>query len=446
MLGKGIWMKMTIDNLIKEHQDDIPNYKLDPNNCYKVAFPSFDAKADILLEKDRDLTVLEIFILRAIHAGISNSNDVCDILGIVESKKAAVYSLINLFKQEKYVEEKSNILTLSDKGKRLLETLKIPKLKEWTLKFCWDAITGEYYQHYGLYDELTVKQDGIRLVHKYLSLNEEGLVRDILELKELWKAQNMLWLGELSRIEKLRPLKSRPGYRIMGLLTFIPHYSGDTIFQVYSDDENRYSLHEAALQDMLRDGASIFSERTNFVTARSKESYVKIIPTAEHQQWLFKTLRNKTCRQIVIFSGWISSSVVDEHLKHLIENAIARGVNILIGYGYDERENLPSKQREEEDKALRIFKEIRQQDRGENLKLYRFRQRGQHAKILICDKSYMIVSSFNWLSFSGKADFYGRERIEYGVLIEDENAIEAMLDELQFLIENEGYDPIQAKI
>lgn len=434
---------MNIDKLIKEHQNDIPNYKLDLDNCFEIALPSFNLTVDILLEKDRPLTVLEIFVLRAVNVGISNAGEVCNVLGIIDSKKTAVLTIVNQFQKGGYIEVNSGRLALSDQGKELLKVLQIPKLKEWTLKCCWDAITGEYYQHYGLHDELTLKQDGIHIVNSYLFLDEERLSNDIVELKDVWKAQNMPWLGELSRIEELRPLRSRPSYRRMGLLTFIPHYSGDTIFQVYHDDKNRSSSHEAALQDMLRDGVPIFPETSNFVAKNATESYIKIIPTAEHPQWLFKTLHRKDCKQIVIFSGWISSSVVDEHLKHLIENAVARGTRILIGYGYDEKDNLPPKQREEEDKALAIFREIRQQQNGgQNLKLYRFRQRGQHAKILICDYEYMIVSSFNWLSFSGKPDIYGRERIEYGILIEDEGAIKNMLDELLFLIENEGYDPM----
>ena len=436
-------MAMNIDNLVKDHQNDIPNYKLDHDNCCKIALPSFNITVDILLEKDRPLTVLEIFVLRAIDTGFSDADEVCNILGIVDSKKVAVLSIVSLFQKGGYVEVKSNRLVLSEHGKKLLEVLEIPKLKEWTLKCCWDAITGEYYQHYGLHDELTIKQNGIRIINSYLFLDEERLSSDIIELKDVWKRQNMPWLGELSKIEGLRPLRTRPSYRVMGLLTFVPHYSGDTIFHVYHDDGSRSSFHEAVLQDMLRDDTHIFTETDNFVAKGTTESHIKIIPTAEHPQWLFKTLHSKACKQIVIFSGWISSSVVDEHLKHLIENAVARGTTVLIGYGYDERDNLPPKQREEEDKALRIFKEIRQQENGgQNLKLYRFRQRGQHAKILICDSEYMIVSSFNWLSFSGKPDIYGRERIEYGILIEDERAIENMLDELLFLIENEGYDPM----
>jgi hypothetical protein len=77
-----------------------------------------------------------------------------------------------------------------------------------------------------------------------------------------------------------------------------------------------------------------------------------------------------------------------------LEAALARGVSVHIGWGIsqDEREGPDAHPR-----ALARLETLAKS--YSNLVLRRLGD--THAKVLICDRRYVIVGSFNWLSFRG---------------------------------------------
>jgi len=163
-----------------------------------------------------------------------------------------------------------------------------------------------------------------------------------------------------------------------------------------------YQLKEqiSALEDRLKE-------------METQAGTTEVLQMYEHRPKLISALRT-AIKQIIIVSPWLNTDAVDYELRQEIANSLKRGINIYIAYGFGE----PSSA---EIRTVNKLKEIAQKKKG---KLSLFRVGDQvdiHSKVLICDQDFMIMSSFNWLSFAG--DPTRGSRIEDGMLTRDKKAI-----------------------
>lgn len=108
----------------------------------------------------------------------------------------------------------------------------------------------------------------------------------------------------------------------------------------------------------------------------------------EHPAVLWDTL--ETARErVVIVTPWITSQVVDRRAIDAIRKLLERGCRLYIGYGIDE--NRPAKPIPPELSELaKRFPAFQLRDFGDT-----------HEKMLIKDDQYVVIGSFNWLSFKG---------------------------------------------
>ena len=88
-----------------------------------------------------------------------------------------------------------------------------------------------------------------------------------------------------------------------------------------------------------------------------------------------------------------------------------RGITIVIGYGFSEPN--PT-----ETHTIKSLQKVAVNKPGK-IKFYRVGD--VQSKVLICDDQFMIMSSFNWLSFAG--DPTRGSRVEDGILTRDKAAI-----------------------
>lgn len=100
---------------------------------------------------------------------------------------------------------------------------------------------------------------------------------------------------------------------------------------------------------------------------------------------------------LCISSPWLGYSVINDEFKQLIETTLQRGVTIKIRYGIgnnndDSRNNATNT----------IAQDL--QNRFHNYENFIMIKANAHSKILICDNSYYLLGSYNYLSFSGKYD------------------------------------------
>lgn len=121
-----------------------------------------------------------------------------------------------------------------------------------------------------------------------------------------------------------------------------------------------------------------------------------------HRNFLIKSVKSSK-KDLIIVSGWATSFALDAELTTLLKKAINRGVNIYICFGY--KYSRDTRKRLSDIKGLEILRTL--QDHSNTNKAFGniyISQIPNHSKILICDKKYYVVGSFNWLSNSGSTN------------------------------------------
>ncbi len=134
---------------------------------------------------------------------------------------------------------------------------------------------------------------------------------------------------------------------------------------------------------------------------REKESSVRWVMTSKaHRRILLSTLRTAKQR-IIILSGWLTDRAFDDDFRSLILEALQRGVEVYIGYGYRQKGEAKITRKEQKTASAELFglQEwcAKNKPKG-RLNVWNY---PNHAKLLLKDRSYVICGSFNWLSNSG---------------------------------------------
>lgn len=114
--------------------------------------------------------------------------------------------------------------------------------------------------------------------------------------------------------------------------------------------------------------------------------------------------------EINIISPWMNENVVDDKLVALMANALERGVIIKIIYGIGNQDDNRSKRSDKmADKLKNRFSHY-----GDRMSIKRS---NTHIKMLLCDNKYMMMGSYNFLSFRGdyQGDDLRKETVKYQV-------------------------------
>lgn len=149
-----------------------------------------------------------------------------------------------------------------------------------------------------------------------------------------------------------------------------------------------------------------------------QESANRILNTYDHRPLLLKALKDAQ-KQVIIVSPWIKRSGVNNEVLLLIEKALQKKVQVVIGYGIsDEQDSDP--------KILKQLENMKRKKYGNYLTLVSLNN--THEKVLICDNDFLVITSFNWLSFRGDPKFGFRQ--ETGYYTEIKEGIKKMKENL----------------
>jgi hypothetical protein len=159
---------------------------------------------------------------------------------------------------------------------------------------------------------------------------------------------------------------------------------------------------------------------------RDAEAALQALPirnlyTFDHPPLLEEAL-NHTRERLMIISPWIKANVVDKGFLEKLEALLKRNVAVFIGYGISKQPtaNLDPQHQAARDQLSHL---------AGKYSSFRFKRLGDtHAKILIKDSDFSVVSSFNWLSFKGDPNRTFRD--EQGLKVQDKNFIEKKFAEL----------------
>jgi hypothetical protein len=147
---------------------------------------------------------------------------------------------------------------------------------------------------------------------------------------------------------------------------------------------------------------------------------VSAVETYEHPAILRKAIEESESRLLLI-SPWVREGVVDGEFLVLLEEALERGVEFYLGWGMSAKEE----GRGDADKEV-LRKLTALSKRFHNFHLKRLGR--THAKVLICDRRFIVVTSFNWLSFKGDPKRTFRD--ERGTMVTIDGHVDQQFEDL----------------
>lgn len=196
----------------------------------------------------------------------------------------------------------------------------------------------------------------------------------------------------------------------------------------YKDSKLEREISNLTTQlDAIKDNSDDYEEQKESATERirflekkigemknERKGADRILSTYDHRPLLIEALENAQ-NTVVIVSPWIKSGGLNHEILGRIERALQRKTQVIIGYGISEKED--------SDKwILQRLSDIQNKQHGKKLHLVRLSN--THEKVLIKDNEYMVITSFNWLSFKGDPNKGFRQ--ETGYYTESKDAIKQM--------------------
>ena len=165
------------------------------------------------------------------------------------------------------------------------------------------------------------------------------------------------------------------------------------------------------------------------VQYRLEQLAVRPLAVYEHPPLLRRALKHARDR-ILLISPWIRRAVVTREFVETLGEALKRGVNVYIGYGLGESDV----KEKPWDKEARSELARLAEGRGR----FTFKRLGDtHAKVLIKDQEFFVITSFNWLSFRGNQNQTFRE--EWGTLVAVPSVVEEYFQQMVGrFVANEG--------
>jgi len=138
---------------------------------------------------------------------------------------------------------------------------------------------------------------------------------------------------------------------------------------------------------------------------------VRAIETYEHPAILTDAL-DTAKERILLLSPWLRSGVIDDEFLDKLAAALQRGVEVYLGWGMSGHEG---SRPDADPPVLEALTKLAAHEGRFHLK----RLGRTHAKVLICDQRFVVVTSFNWLSFKGDPKRTFRDERGTMVTIED---------------------------
>lgn len=116
---------------------------------------------------------------------------------------------------------------------------------------------------------------------------------------------------------------------------------------------------------------------------------MRTLSVHEHPAILYNAIKS-TNRSLVIISPWITRAVVNHNFVKQLEELLLRDVEVKIGFGIGDNERY-------DEYAQSLLENLDKKYSNFILK----HLGDTHAKILIKDDEFYVITSFNWLSFKG---------------------------------------------
>ncbi|MCG3696647.1 hypothetical protein [Aliarcobacter butzleri] len=409
--------------LARKYYEYYHDEKYELYDIQEFYYPYFKIKCNCIFREKTKLSIVEEIFLSAIKEGINDLKELEVFLAL--DKEVFEELAAHLHIDKLFVE--TPILTLTDVGIKVLNDSGILTTQEDDRYVVLDAILG-----------IPVSIDMTDERKKDKSKNKNNLRVQIAypKTETLDKNVNNKALQTIL-FESIKSTnnKEKEIYEIKEILdTYKFHKKYYALFFKNENNPNKVLiLNNGEPNDELTNIVSDFEQKGKNLfdlSKLAKEEHIELskdktikeysevdnldngtqLSTYEHPKF-FDYAFKYSKKEVVIVSPWIRWEVI-EGKKGYIEDALKRNVRITFNYGMGKYKDLDKESKEFFDKMRSKYN---------NLLVYITRNVPDHSKILICDRDWMITTSFNWTSFKG--DIKKGKRKEKGTFLNDRNEI-----------------------
>jgi predicted transcriptional regulator len=428
----------------------------------EVGLPYWDVPVRCRLLRKKPVGVLDEFTLKCIQAELRNSSDIAKFLGIPEQVIQGVMgNLVNTGSLAAVATSSSSLhYTLTEHGKTVLSELSVITPEERTLRMAYDGLTRTYtvVDHAMRWRPRDLRGNDILEIpafpvdppsvgpndtisigsvlrgitdtaqHELLTVigldgkREKFFVRAVALIFQSVDRHDEMHVsfaidGRVSEEHDLAFAKAE-GVRKVGIFAQIAEgaspdslLSGDLLRQRTDEAEvvairrttERYREQLSALEEKigsasddqrgeLVDQAAEAAVRLDEAETALERMPVRVLEVHEHAPLLTRAMLSSSIRLLII-SPWIRAAIVDKTFIDNLRKLLVAGVQVVIGYGIGDDKAARERDRQAE-KQLELL--------AADFDSFTFARLGDtHAKVLISDDAYAVVTSFNWLSFRG---------------------------------------------
>ncbi|WP_146176504.1 phospholipase D-like domain-containing protein [Rhodococcus sp. OK519] len=430
-----------------------------------AAVPVTILRVDVLAQERKPIPLLDEFILRFVHAGVLEIDEIASLLGL--QREQVVATVADQISSNNLARESSGRLGLTALGLEAARNLAAvqPVLTQLNVPFdrlVWDA---QAYARSSLIKKRDAQEAGLELlpakknsridlnaltVERFNQLIESGDDRmrqvEVLRVRKiasqhlhLYMPAQLLIYGDPGTGEVELGLcingDLQPAH---GLELAAAEAAAKLGIAVAAPDPRPRLGPELEQQRVASDQVEIIRAagerpRTGKAEAlerppkRIEEIAVRSVDVHEHSQLLTKAL-NAAKQRLLIIAPWVKGGVVNTDFVAALERRLRAGVEVHIGHGYGPDD------RGSDGSALQRLDNLAK--RFERLRVVRLQN--THAKILIFDDVW-ITTSFNWLSFRGDPD--RTYRMEEGTLVQIASEVDKAFVRYTGILDADGMDP-----
>lgn len=438
---------MTTEEIVARFVDARPDFAL--ASYAEVGLPFYRISVRLQIVEHKELDPLQEFTLRAVDAGIDDRVEIQRALGLDANVVQA--TVLGLIEREAVSvntgSSTSDALALTAGGREALVRATQIVSRERVVDIDYDGLLREPTPFLSRYLEpRQLAERGIREVppHPARPPDEPELRSHLPAIEGIIRAaggprqqlSDVLAVRKIERRQRIfQPAVAlvylpRGSRRALGQVAFaIAGQLSEPHAQVFAEAGlgRKLGLATRGIEDARVIAASVLGEdvveqiHETTPAERSTEqekssptapaSPVRAIETYEHPAILAEAL-DTAQERILLLSPWLRGGVIDHDFLGKLAAALQRGVEVYLGWGMSPKEG----SRPDADKsALEALNKL-----GAEQKNFHFKRLGRtHAKVLICDQRFVVVTSFNWLSFKGDPKRTFRDERGTMVMLED---------------------------
>lgn len=430
-----------------------------------AALPVTMLRVDVLAQERKPLPLLEEFVLRFVHAGVHEIDEIAALLGL--RRDQVVTTVVAQISSNNLTRARNGQLALTTLGREAARNLAAvqPVLTQLNVPFDRLVWNAQDYPRSSLIKKRDVQETGLEILPAKKTSRVDLHDLAVEHFNKLVESRD----DRTRQVEVLRVRKIASQnlhlYMPAQLLVYGDPDSGEVELGLCVDGDLQpaHGLELAAADAVTKLGISVArpeprpalapeleqqrvaieqvemirvsgeqaakgdEEPADKLPQRVEDIAVRSVDVHEHPQLLNKAL-NGARKRLLIIAPWVKGGVVNTDFVAALERRLRAGVEVHIGHGYGPDDS------GSDDFALRKLNNLAA--RYDKLRVVRLQN--THAKILISDDLW-VTTSFNWLSFKG--DPNRTYRMEEGTLIQIQSEVDKAFQRYIDVLDGDGVDP-----